>query len=663
MSVAATSVAQNQCTYEPSGKINKLLEQSRDTKKYEAEERLEFLNKTLEEDPNCLPCLFRLGEVSFLKAKRGGTFDEARKHFEKLTELCSEYHSEQYYYLGACCYAMQDYGKAEEYFNKFLRFSDTDPKKFEKDYQKKYAEVEEALVSVKAYAEIYGDKIEFKPIKVSGVSSVSDEYLPLISPDGEVMFITRFITKQAKGDIAPKQVEEFSWCKRKDINTAFDNGVPLPPPFNQGSNCGGASITVDNREMIVAMKNPAPKNPNNIDLFVTRYEMIVNEAGERKYTWGELISLGENVNTPDGFEGQPSLSGDGKILLFTGVRPECMKDDAGNYSHDIFMSKKQADGSWGKAVPLNSNINTKGQEKAPFIHSDSRTMYFASDGHLGVGKMDIFFCHLNDDNTFTKPKNIGYPINSENDELGIVVSSDGDVAYFGARNFMNNKGWDIYQFSMPEKAKPEKVMVVKGAVADDNGQPPANATVEINYSESKTKEEVKVNADDGSYAAIVKMKSKENITLSVKSEGLAFNSVLIADKNKPTPAVTKVTVETKEAKTGTPFVINDIYYFTNKAEIEEKSKPILDAFAAYLMANPNMEIQILGHTDNVGDDKANLDLSAERAFEVMQYLVSKGVNGKHIKFIGKGESQPIADNATEEGRAKNRRTEFVISKM
>lgn len=663
ISISARVFAQDGCTYEPSSKVEKLIAQSKDTKKYEADERIGFLDKALEEEPNCLPCLRRLGEVEYLRAKRGGSFNSAKSTFEKLVELCPEYHSEPYYFLGAMCYADKEYDKAVVWFEKFMKFPDSDPTKFEKDYDKKYAEVEEALKSVKAYAEIYAEKIDFKPIKVSGVTSPNDEYLPFISPDGEVMFITRFISKQAKGDVAPKLIEEFTWCKRSDIQSTFDNGVPLPPPFNQGSNCGGATISLDNRELIVAMKNPQEKNPQNIDLFSTRYEMSTNDKGERIYNWGELVSLGENINTPDGFEAQPSLSGDGQTLIFVGRRAECMKGSDGEVSHDLFISKRQSDGSWGKCKLLPGPANTSGHEKSPFIHSDSHTLYFGSTGHLGVGGMDIFYCQLNPDGSTSEPKNIGYPINTEADELGIVVSSTGDIAYFGARNFQGSKGWDIYQFDMPEKAKPERVMIVKGSVADENGNPPADARVEINYQDSKKKEEVKVNSDDGSYAAIVKVKTKENVTLSVKSDNLAFNTATIVRKDDPPADVVKVKVETQEIKEGKPFVINDIFYTTGKADIEEQSKPTLDAFAAYLLEHPTMEIEIQGHTDNVGDDKANFALSGERAFEVLKYLTSKGVPGKRIKAQGYGETKPIADNATDEGRKKNRRTAFVIKKL
>ena len=651
------------CVYAPSGKIQKLLDQSFDTKKYETNERIEFLEKALDEDPKCTPCLMRLAEIEFKVAKRGGSFASAKQHLEQIDELCPNYHSEVYYQLGAMYYADREYEKALAAFEKFLRFPDADPTKFEKDYQKKYGEVEDALKSVKAYADIYKDQPDYKPVKVNGVSSPTDDYLPLISPDGEIMFFTRTIVKQAKGDVAPRTYEHFSWCKRPDILTMFDEGTALPEPFNQGANCGGASITVDNRELIVAMKNPNPKNPDNIDLFSTKYNLGTNVAGEKIYQWGALESLGDLVNTPDGFEGQPTLSGDGKTLYFVGVRPECIKDANGNFSHDIFFTRRGKDGSWGKAEMIGGGINTPGQEKGPFMHSDSKTLYFASDGHIGVGKMDLYFCKVQDDGTIKEIKNIGYPINSESDELGIVVTSDGELAYFGARNFQNNKGWDVYEFKMPEKAKPEKVMVVKGQVKTKSGEPPSNAKVEIQYTDSKQKEEVNVNADDGSYAAIVKISKNENVTLSVEGDDIAFNSRVIAKKDDPAPVVTKLNMETREAKADEAFVINDIYYTTNSADIEERSKIILDAFAGYLMKHPTMVIEISGHTDSRGDDNANKALSAERAFEVMKYLVDHGVESKRLSYQGYGESKPVGDNNTDEGRSMNRRTEFVIKKM
>jgi outer membrane protein OmpA-like peptidoglycan-associated protein len=206
-------------------------------------------------------------------------------------------------------------------------------------------------------------------------------------------------------------------------------------------------------------------------------------------------------------------------------------------------------------------------------------------------------------------------------------------------------------------------MVVKGQVKTKTGEPPTQAKVEIQYTESKQKEEVAVNSDDGTYAAIVQVSKNENVTLSIEGDDIAFNSRVIAKKDDPAPVVTKLNMETREAKANEAFVINDIYYTTNSADIEERSKIILDAFAAYLIKHPTMVIEISGHTDSRGDDNANKALSAERAFEVMKYLVDHGVEGKRLSYQGYGESKPVGDNNTDEGRAMNRRTEFVIKKM
>jgi len=662
---AISTIGQESCDYSPSSKVQKMLDNSKDSKKYSQEERFEFLEKAIEEEPGCLPALQRLGELHFLKAKRiGAPFTFSRQYYEKLIELCPEYHSEPYYFLGAICYADKEYDQALTYFEKFQRFPDSDPTKFEKDYQKKYDEVTEALPNIKAYKEIYGENIAFNPIKVVGVSSKNDDYLPLISPDGEIMFFTRKYEKQAKGDFSVRIVEEFTWSHRPDINNVFDDGQPLPPPFNLGDNIGGSTISIDNKELIIAKKNPLPKNPENFDLYSAQYTFVTNDkTGEKEYVWSELERLSDLVNS-EGWESQPSLSGDGMLLFFAAARTECIKDADGNYSIDIFVSKRQSDGSWGQAKPLPATINTKGKDKAPYMHSDSRSLYFSSDGHVGVGGLDIYYCKMNDDGTFSQPKNIGYPINSDKDEIGIVVSSDGDVAYFGAKDLNNQRGYDVYQFKMPEKAKPEKVMILKGDVKTEDGTPPQNASVEVKYTQSQTSQKIKVNADDGRYAAVVKVDKKEDIVVSVQGDNVAFNTRVVMRKedSKP-PVVAKLNMETQISEAGKPFVINDIYYSTSKADIDQKSYLILDEFAQYLIEHPSIEIEIRGHTDNVGNDAANLALSTERAFEVLRYITSKGIDGKRISYKGYGETKPIASNDTDDGRAQNRRTEFLIKKM
>ncbi|MFM7311534.1 MAG: OmpA family protein, partial [Flavobacteriales bacterium] len=248
----------------------------------------------------------------------------------------------------------------------------------------------------------------------------------------------------------------------------------------------------------------------------------------------------------------------------------------------------------------------------------------------------------------------------EADELGIVVSSDGELAYFGARNFQGNKGWDVFQFRMPEKSKPEKVMVVKGQVKDASGDPPKNATVDIKYGEDGSKSSFVVNEDDGTFAAVVNVEKPQDVVLAVNGENVAFNSTVIVHKEDPAPVVAKVDVETSTNKEGEPFIINDIQYKIGKAELESNSMVVLDALADYLKDHATIKIEIGGHTDNQGDDNANKALSAERAYEVLRYLTDHGVDHTRLSYKGYGETKPIGDNKTEEGRAKNRRTEFTI---
>jgi outer membrane protein OmpA-like peptidoglycan-associated protein len=313
---------------------------------------------------------------------------------------------------------------------------------------------------------------------------------------------------------------------------------------------------------------------------------------------------------------------------------------------------------------VKGNINTKGQEKGPYFHSDSKTLYFSSDGHLGVGGLDIYYTKMNDDLTFSEIKNIGYPINDENDQIGVVVSSDGELGYFGAKKFRGERTWDVYSFQMPPPAKPEKVMVVKGSVQNKDGETAANASVEIKYSESGETEKVKVNEDDGSYATIMKVGTKQDVTLSVKGDDVAFNTRVISHKEDTVPpVVVKLDMKTETLASDQPFPIPDIVYGTNKAELKESSLPILKEFAAFMNEHANMVIEIRGHTDASGRDEDNLALSMERAFEVMNFLVKSGVEGKRITARGYGETQPIAPNDTEEGRAKNRRTEFFVKSM
>ncbi|MFM7769555.1 MAG: OmpA family protein, partial [Bacteroidota bacterium] len=287
-----------------------------------------------------------------------------------------------------------------------------------------------------------------------------------------------------------------------------------------------------------------------------------------------------------------------------------------------------------------------------------------SDGHPGVGGMDLFKVEMNEDGSFSKLQNLGVPINDRENQIGVIVSADGELAYFGSESKGSPKNLDVFEFKLPERMRPEKVAIIKGEVKEDSGKPVSNATVTINYAQSGKEDVIKINEDDGSYAAVVKTSKNEDVILKVEGENIAFNAQVIAKKDDPDPAdVLKLNLEAAIVAENKPFVIKDIFYTTARADINPESIYILTEFATYLKEHPSWVIEIRGHTDNTGEDKTNELLSLNRANEVKKFLVSKGVPDTQLVAVGYGEKKPIASNDTEAGKAKNRRTEFLIKNM
>lgn len=658
---ASAAYGQDQCEPSENKKVIKLLEQNENKKKYDARERYAFLKESIEEDPDCVECYFALGEASFKRAQSGGTaYSVSIGYFESLIERCANYHSDVYYYLGTAYYAGQDFVNAHKYFKLFVEFPD-EPEKMAKDYTRKYDDVMEILPEVEFYAEFLNNPVPFNPLIVKGVSSEWDEYLPMLSPDNLLMFFTRKLEKKSKGDLYGREVEEFTLSRRDKPRGEFNSGEPLPPPFNVGDNYGGVSLSVDNSEMIVTVCRPGKMGYNNCDLYRTTWQLLYNErTGLEDYQWGELENLGPEINTDDGWEAQPSLSADGQTLFFATAREKSTPDANGNPTIDIYYAKRGPDGKWGQAQSVGETINSAGQEKSPFMHTDSKTLYFSATGRPGAGGYDIYYTRQQEDGSWTEPKNIGVPINTAEDEHGLIVSTDGKQAYYASKGVRGARGLDVISFEMPEKARPEKVLLVKGEMLDEQGEIVADAKVELHYAESKRIEKVPVNEQTGGYVAVINVEH-EDVVMTIEKEGHAFEAhVYTKETAEESNGVAELKSEVKPLVVGSPYTIHDIFYATNSAEIDSKSKLVLTQFANYLNRNPSMRVEIAGHTDNRGDTEMNMLLSQERAFEVKKHLESLGVAGGRLEYKGYGPTRPVADNSTEQGRAQNRRTEFII---
>jgi len=602
-------------------------------------------------------------EASFLMrdektlSKGEGLQKKAIPFYQNTVKKCPNFHADCYYIVGATLLQNGDLKNAIPYFQKFVDFPQDDFSKLPEDYPQKKKEIESILEDVAFEKNMKENPVPFVPKKVQMVSSKLDEYFPMISPDNDLLFFTRKIDRKNLGDISSNIREEFTISSRADEKGPFTSGDPLPKPFNDGTffNYGTATLSVDNKEMIIcACKVEKVYNQDylNCDLYTTTY--IRTGKGGNDFEWTTLVNMGPTINTKDGWEAQPSLSADGSLLFFTSLRK-------GSRSDDIFISEKQSDGSWSKAKPFDL-INTDGKDKSPFFHQDGETLYFVSNStkkRKGLGGLDIFYIRKEGEK-WTEPKNIGYPINSTEDELGLFVSTNGKEAYYSS---MKEGDWDIYSFDLYEEARPQEVVILKGELVDEKGKPIQGAEVEISYNYTGEKTQFKVNGDDGKYAAVVKVSQKQDITVSINKQGYSYNAKVIeketlAKTNGLAIKTGKLKIDTVEV--GKAFSIDDIVFDSDSYLLTTKSKYILNGFSSYLLKNSHLKLAINGHTDDLGDNDKNRQLSQNRSDAVKNYLIEIGIEAERLKAKGFGESKPKFSNTTDENRAKNRRTEFEV---
>ncbi|MCU0435265.1 MAG: OmpA family protein [Bacteroidia bacterium] len=632
----------------------KQYDKARELSKYEFNDRLGFVAKAIELEPEWADANMLMATMIIKKAKVDGhptEYKAALPYLKAAVTACPQIGAEPYMLIGSQYFFDEQYSEAIPWLEKFIKFETDDPKKLGKDYEQKVLEAEDMIKWARFYVDIKGKPRPFDPKLVSGISTARSEYLAIITPDNSLAFYIRSTPVNQMDRVwASQETREVFTMSNRESNGQFNSGVMLPPPFNQQPNEGGPTLTIDNKHLYYTITKNGTEGPNT-DLYTCDY---LN--GE----WTEIRPLGERVNDPVWWDSQPTVSADGNIIYFASNRP------GGQGGIDIWMTQKDASGEWGVPVNLGPTINTERDEKSPFIHSDSQTLYFSSQGHPGMGGYDIFYARQDEKGNWKTPINIGIPINTENDELGFFVSTDGQTAFFNTNNMLPGAagGYDVYQFPLYKEARPEKVVLLKGELKTDKGEPlTGNVVVEVKNVETKKVTQAVVDTTSGNYMAAIKVEKQQDYVITVKKEETAFSSQLVSGKQEfPAVTTTVKPIEVKPLETGKAYTINDINFASNSAVILPESMAVLEAFAEYLKANPNIRIQIQGHTDNVGDDGQNLSLSSERAFAVFEVLTQKfGVPRSQIAGAkGFGETQPVADNVTEAGRAKNRRTEFVI---
>lgn len=635
-------------------KAKKLYEQGID-KKNKKEQRLAFLKQAIDLEPDYVDANFAYAdERTRTLIYEGAPFKPVEPYYKKVIEICPKYHSDPYYYLAFIYYEEENWVESAKYLKLYLNFKSDDEKKFNKNYDELLKQAKTMLKYAKLYDELAKNIVPFDPYPVQGICTERDEYLPIISADDGTMWFTRkqaYVDKNGiSGMISDKELELFSYSNR-DKNGQFTKGQRMPYPFNKEGSEGGATMSIDNKHVFFTKCKDEGGPVINCDIY---YSDNIN--GE----WTEAKKL-EGVNDPVYWDSQPTLASDGKTLYFASDRK------GGRGGVDLYVTVKDiVSGVWSKPENLGPVINTSNDEKTPFVHSDFQTLYFSSDGQPGVGGFDIFYSRKGEDGKWGEPKNIGIPINTNADDLGFFVSTDGHLGYFASNEPGRAKGrsvgkYDIYSFELYKEARPDEVAFFKGKVEDKANTEKKDFKVEVKDAVTKKVTEAMVDTVTGDYAVVVNTKVKNDLIITVKKDNYAFSSQLVLKDSIKDSKPVKVNMQVDTIKVNEKYPLNNIYYKTNSAELDPRSMIVIEEFVEFLKANPTITIEVYGHTDNVGDAKSNLALSTDRAFTVRDKLLEKGIEEKRlIAFKGFGPSQPIADNNTEAGRSKNRRTEFVI---
>lgn len=602
----------------------------------ELEGAVQLLTMAIDRDPMFIEAYIFLGEV-LTKMKK---YQEAIDAFEKSIALRPNYINQVYFALGTLYQDFGNYDKSKENFSIFLKTGTENPE-FER-----LAKV--GLATADFAKEALKNPFVINPINMGEeVNTVYPEYFPSITGDDQTFLYTRQLDSR---ETPTGHNEDFYITTRENDKwtTAKNLGRPINTLHNEGAPClsPDGQLLIFTACEIMGDYGEGRRGYGSCDLFLSQ------KNGSR---WSTPVNLGPAINTKF-WESQPSFASDGRTLYF--VRGVRQRD--GRRKTDIYSAKVNTDGTWETPQPLSNVINSPGNEESVFIHPDGQTLYFASDGHVGLGGTDIFMSRKQKDGNWGTPINLGSPINTAENENSFLVTADGKYAFYSSEKAGGFGQLDLYQIELPEPFKPVMTSFFKGKVFDAITKAPLSARFEL--IDLETGETVVSSvSNNGNGEFIVNLPGGKNYALNASKKGYMFYSENFSSEFVQPGKTMVKDVPMNPIKTGEKVVLKNIFFETGKFDLKPESKVELEKLLRFLSDNPIVSIEIAGHTDNQGNEASNKVLSQNRAKSVLDYLTNAGVAAIRLTSAGYGSTKPIADNATEEGRSQNRRTEFIIT--
>ncbi|RZK41684.1 MAG: hypothetical protein EOO90_10030 [Pedobacter sp.] len=588
------------------------------------DEGIKYLDEAVKYDPKFQLAHIQLGDVY----RRIKELPKAITHYKLAIASAAEVDSRIFYVLGESELLTGNYNDAKvslsNYQKKFTG-NDTDFLIRSKKY----------LLDCEFALNALNTPVNYKPFNMGfNVNSEYRDYFPSITADNETIIFSR--VTNGNEDFYTSNKKDGKWQKSQALSPNINT-----PTFNEGAQ----SISPDGKYLFFTGCN-RPDGYGRCDIYLSRKE---------GNDWGKPINLGPTINS-EYWESQPSISPDGNTLYFVSNRP------GGIGGYDIWKSSLDDNSTWTKPENLGAGINTPYDESTPFLHSDGQTLYFSSDGWPGMGSKDIFYSRLIE-GKWQIPINLGYPINTFKEEVGMVVSADGKEGFFSADLDGGFGDLDIFRFIMPEHAKPFPVSYVKGIVFDRESKTPLEANVlVVDLNAERAVFNDRTSNETGDFLTVLPIGS--TYSFDVDAPGYLFYSQhydLSKENNNLEPF--KVEILLDKIKLGANVTLANIFFDTDKYDLLPTSLAELGLLVDFLNINANVSIEIQGHTDITGEKRANEKLSENRAKSVYTYLVDNGISSKRLNYKGYGASKPKADNSTEAGKQQNRRTDFIITKI
>lgn len=561
--------------------------------------------------------------------------DKALTFLKKSWELNSEFSKNIHLLLGQAYQYNYKFKEAKkEYYEFKISLSPNELYEWTDRIEKKMSECNNGILLM---ANPTGGLV----VNLKKVNSEDSEYGPIITADGKTMYFTSRRKGSIGGKIDINDFQPFEDIYSSTINKyQWSEPVNMKAPINTDTHDATVGISPDGQELYIYRGNI-----NGGDIFTS---MLIGDE------WTEPIALPSPINSP-AHENSASLSFDNKTLYFVSDR------DSGFGGRDIYVVTRDENEIWGEVNNLGGRINTKYDEDGVFIHPDGKTLYFSSKGHNTMGGYDIFYSELKPNGDWTTPKNLGFPINSPDDDVFFVVTANGEQGFYSSVRKNGTGGKDIFVINFSssiENNKSKQLTLVKGKITDDNNNP-VSAEIEI-YDVDVDKNIGNYHSNEKTGEYLISLPSGKNYAMFVNKDNYLFYTENFNTKKDYEFNELVKDIQLNPVKVNVKTVLKNIYFDYANATLKKESFGTLNRVLNFLNTNSSVKIEVSGHTDNVSSLATNQPLSENRAKAVVDYLVKNGIDSSRMIYKGFADKFPIADNTTEEGRQLNRRVELKI---